>query len=475
MLHRFVALALLLASLTSPASAEAPRRLQLVFDASGSMWAQIGGEPRITIARRVLADIVGKQPPGTEVGLVAYGHRREADCQDIEVLVPMGPVTPAAVKGRLEAIQPKGKTPIGASVREAFRLVREGGKPATVILLSDGLETCGTDPCAIVREAKAGGLDFLLHVVGFGIEEADLSSLECMAQAGGGLFFDARDASGLASALAGAVAPPPAAGGEELRVGAKADGKLVDATVQVFPRGGKQEIATGRTYAVPGTNPRTLLLPAGSYDVAVTAVTISGASQRFDAVRVEEGKPAAVTADFSTGEIVVRVQRNGGLSDATLEVISTTEKKAVAQGRSYTQAASNPKRFRVPAGAYEVVVRSVEIAGKPEQRLPATVAPGKPVELTAAFESGTLRVGATAGGTLVDATVTVVGAGGKEADRCRTYDKPTSNPCSFVLPPGAYKVEVAAVKLAGQPRRQLSATVAAGGEATLTADLSTKP
>lgn len=465
--------ALLALALAPPArAADPPRRVVMVFDASGSMWAQIGGEARIVIARRALAQVLGTLPAGTEVGLVAYGHRRDGDCQDIEVLVPIGPRVPGAIEGKLQAIQPKGKTPIGGSVREAFRLVREAGGPATVIVLSDGLDTCGTDPCVLVREARASGADFVLHVVGLGIEEADLSSLECMAQAGSGLFFDARDAAGLSAALAGAVAPPEA-GGEELKVGATADGKLVDATAKVFERGGKREVAVGRTYAQPATNPRTLRLPVGTYDVMVTAVAIAGASQRFEDVKVEAGKPASVTADFSTGEILVRVRRNGALSDATVEVVAAGAAKPVAQGRTYTQAASNPKRFRVPAGSYEVVVRSVEIAGKPERRLAATVVPGKPAELSVDFESATLAVGARNGAALVDATV-VVKAAGKEVDRCRTYDKATSNPCRFVLPPGAYAVEVAAVKLEGAPRRQLAATLGAGAEAALTADFGAK-
>lgn len=452
------------------APAGPPRRVMLVLDASGSMWGQIGGEAKIVLARRALAGLVAGLPAGSEVGLVAYGHRRDGDCQDIETLLPLGPLAPGALDAKLAGLQPKGKTPIAGALQEALRLVKASGKPATVILISDGLDTCGTDPCAVVRQAAAAQADVLVHVVGFGIEEGDLSSLECIAQAGHGLFFDARDGKALAAALEGAVAPVPGAAGGELRVGAMADGKPVDATVLVFPQGAKKEAASGRTYAAATTNPRTFLVPPGRYDVAVSAVRIAGASRRFEGVEVKEGQPVTLTADFSTGELRVGVKRNGKLSDATVEIFAEGGKQRVDGGRTYRQPASNPKRFRLPAGLYEVVVSSVEIAGKPERRQPVTVEPGKPAEVAVVFETGDLLVGAKHGGQLVDATVAVTPEGGKEIDRCRTYDKPTSNPCRFTLPPGRYRIDVKAVKLPGSPQKQPNATVTAGGEVTVTGE-----
>lgn len=44
-----------------------------------------------------------------EVGLSAYGHRRKGDCQDIEMLVPVGPVDPTTLKDKINTISPKGK------------------------------------------------------------------------------------------------------------------------------------------------------------------------------------------------------------------------------------------------------------------------------------------------------------------------------------------------------------------------------
>ena len=82
---------------TSPTAATsgAAGRAMIVLDASGSMWAPVGGRARIEVAREALGELLKGWDPKVEVGLMAYGHRRKNDCSDIEVLSPAGPVDPA--------------------------------------------------------------------------------------------------------------------------------------------------------------------------------------------------------------------------------------------------------------------------------------------------------------------------------------------------------------------------------------------
>jgi len=211
MRHQLSVLAALLLTALSTfplAGTAAASELVLVLDASGSMWGQIEGENKIVIARRVLGEVVDGLADDTTLGLVAYGHRREGDCADVETVVPLGPLDRDGVKATVDGLDPKGKTPITAAVDQAIDLVRGGDGSATVILVSDGLETCGGDPCAAVRAAREEGVEFLLHVVGFDVEGEDVSQLECAAQAGGGLFLSAENADQLAGALDAAVALP---------------------------------------------------------------------------------------------------------------------------------------------------------------------------------------------------------------------------------------------------------------------------
>jgi Ca-activated chloride channel family protein len=83
-----------------------------------------------------------------------------------------------------------------------------------VILVSDGIETCSGDPCALAAELHASSVDFVTHVIGFDVADArDQAQLRCLAEGTGGRFIAAHDARSLAAALASVTqtAPPPAA------------------------------------------------------------------------------------------------------------------------------------------------------------------------------------------------------------------------------------------------------------------------
>lgn len=174
----------------------------VVYDASNSMWGQIDGEAKVTIARRVLGDLVADWDSSEPLGLVAYGHRREGDCSDIETVVAPGTLDRAAMLDRIQEISPKGKTPLTAAVQHAAEELKFRDAPANVILISDGIETCDADPCAVAGELEQAGINFTAHVIGFDVGEADQAQLACIAENTGGRFFAATDAAGLQAALA---------------------------------------------------------------------------------------------------------------------------------------------------------------------------------------------------------------------------------------------------------------------------------
>ncbi|MGD9780683.1 MAG: VWA domain-containing protein [Kiritimatiellia bacterium] len=172
-----------------------------VLDASGSMAGTAGAQTKMEAAKAVLAQVVPAVAPEVKIGLAAYGHRRPDDCSDIEILVPPGNEDRAAVMARIAAMQPKGMTPIAAAATQVAELLKGKDAETTIVLVSDGQETCGGDPCAVVKALKAAGVKFVLHVVGFDVTEADKAQLSCIAEAGGGKYFGAADAAALLAAL----------------------------------------------------------------------------------------------------------------------------------------------------------------------------------------------------------------------------------------------------------------------------------
>ncbi len=193
-------MAILFLVLLACAQASAAPAVLFVLDGSGSMWGRAGDQVKITAAKAVLAELLAGLPRGIEAGLMAYGHRRKGDCSDIEVLErPGAPLD--RLQQAVQRIRPKGKTPIADTLVRAGKLLRGREDRTTVVLVSDGLETCGGDPCAVARALHEQGHELVIHVVGFGVSDRRAEPLRCIARAGGGRYFPAADAAALRAAL----------------------------------------------------------------------------------------------------------------------------------------------------------------------------------------------------------------------------------------------------------------------------------
>ncbi|MCB1233182.1 MAG: VWA domain-containing protein, partial [Verrucomicrobiae bacterium] len=177
----------------------------IILDASGSMWGQIDGKYKIEIAREVIGDLMQSLNPDLELGLMAYGHRRKGDCTDIELLIPPAKVDRKAFLDRVMGIMPVGKTPLTAAVEQAAEVLKIEENPASIILISDGLETCDRDPCALARALAAKGVAFKAHIIAFDLTSQDAETIRCLADETGGQFLPAQDAASLRDALEMAV------------------------------------------------------------------------------------------------------------------------------------------------------------------------------------------------------------------------------------------------------------------------------
>ncbi|WP_156970321.1 vWA domain-containing protein [Hoeflea phototrophica] len=184
-------------------------KVMIVLDGSNSMWGQVDGEAKITIAKDVMTDLISNWDDAVDLGLMVYGHRRKGDCSDIEVVALPGKVNRPALIDKVQSISPRGKTPISKTLLLAATSVGYFSGKSSVVLVSDGLETCDADPCA---QAKALGIinpGFDVHVIGFDVTEEEFKSLQCIATETGGKFFRANNAEELKDALRRTVATAP--------------------------------------------------------------------------------------------------------------------------------------------------------------------------------------------------------------------------------------------------------------------------
>ncbi|MCC6918951.1 MAG: VWA domain-containing protein [Alphaproteobacteria bacterium] len=209
-LLRWIA-ALLLLGAAHAESARDP--VVLVVDSSGSMAARMGAATKLDAARTAIDAMFAGWPEGTPLAVVAYGHRRTADCKDIETIVPLGALDRAAATARLRTLKARGKTPLTDSLGHAAAILAPAGG-GNIVLVSDGLETCAPDPCAAAEALHAANVRVRIFVVGFGVNDAETAQLRCIAEKGGGVYYAADGAAALTAALqaarvAAVETPPP--------------------------------------------------------------------------------------------------------------------------------------------------------------------------------------------------------------------------------------------------------------------------
>jgi hypothetical protein len=124
--------------------------------------------------------------------------------------VAVAPLNPAAVGARINALVAKNgaKTPIGASLDKAADDLKSVSGDKLIVLITDGEETCGGDPAAAIANLRKAGLTTRVSIVGFALEDPALAAtFRRWADAGGGAFFAANDATGLDKSLTEALRP----------------------------------------------------------------------------------------------------------------------------------------------------------------------------------------------------------------------------------------------------------------------------
>lgn len=426
----------------TPAYAAGPTQdLEIILDASGSMWGQIKGEPKIGIAKRVLIDLVDslKDRKDLALGIRVYGHqshRKEKNCKDTKLEVPFGTPNPGKARALMKRVNAQGQTPIAYSLLEAkkdFDLAAK--RKRTIILITDGLESCDGDPCNVAKQLAASGVDLKIHVVGFDLGPAEMAKLKCLVGPSGGLLLAAGDAAQLKKALGEVI--KKALGGL-LRVVALRENKPIRGAIEVYPAGRKERLVYDRT-AIKDTDPGTELKD-GVYDVKVIDEEIeTRPTVMLTGIKIEGGKTVEKKVDFSGGTIKITALLNDKPFTAKIKVYKKDTGEEVA---STDTSVDNPQIVKILPGTYDIKVtdqwrmqQEPSVTYSAVQIDPATI-----VEKTARFAEGSLKVGATKGGKPLDAAIYVYKQG--TGDRQASSDTSANNPETIPLVPGVYDVKV---------------------------------
>lgn len=183
---------------------EQPRqftRILFLFDASQSMIAKWQSDTKFEIAKKLLSEMVDslQRVDNLELALHVYGHTKRfppQDCDDNKLEIPFGRSNGFEIKKRLSEIQPSGTTPIAASLQECGKDFPDDPSRNVIILITDGIEECNGDPCAVSYALQKKGVVLKPFVIGLGVNKDFAKSFECV-----GTYYDASDESSFRTVL----------------------------------------------------------------------------------------------------------------------------------------------------------------------------------------------------------------------------------------------------------------------------------
>jgi Ca-activated chloride channel family protein len=216
---RLAALVMLAGLAGFPAAAEDTERTpcnedaMLVFDASGSMAGtdRLGVSTAIPVTRidkvrTALAKVLPAATRFRRVGLITYGPGPYQQCNVQLNFAPRANAA-ATVMHEVNSLVPAGKTPLTAAVVQAAEVLKFREKPGVIVVVTDGEETCGGEPCDLGKTLHAEAMQLTVHVIGYRVKdfswmgEQTIGEVKCLADQNNGLYITAESEQDLVEAL----------------------------------------------------------------------------------------------------------------------------------------------------------------------------------------------------------------------------------------------------------------------------------
>jgi Ca-activated chloride channel homolog len=174
----------------------------LVFDASGSMMRLTDvGSPRIDLAQAAAHQVVPTAALNRNLGLMIYGPGGADQCINYAVTVPVQSNAADAILAEIDNITTAGETPLSSAVEAAAEALDYKHRPAVIVVLTDGDENCGREPCEVARALAAQAFRLTIHIIGFKLGSRPRFKASCFAEETNGLFIPTNSMDELIDAL----------------------------------------------------------------------------------------------------------------------------------------------------------------------------------------------------------------------------------------------------------------------------------
>ena len=171
----------------------------ILLDTTSSMGELIDERAKIEIAKDAVIGLLDRLPDGATVGFRTF-----ASCEQSKLISPLDdPLDLTALRAAVRAIVPGGSTPLAYAIEQAIDDCASIPGPKTVVIVSDGMETCKGNPIQAAQDLASSGAQMTAYTIGFDVGGNLAAREQLIAIAGvlSGEYLDAEDAEELTLAL----------------------------------------------------------------------------------------------------------------------------------------------------------------------------------------------------------------------------------------------------------------------------------
>ena len=377
----------------APMVVKAESNIDIIIDASGSQSAPFGQATKFELQKTAIADVIlglKQSEFPRNVAIRSFGTKKpidQHDCTDTAQVYPMGAADLDAIQKAIAPLQAQGESLIAASLEAATKDFPPAANiDQIIILIADGADTCGVDPCQTAKVIHTANPRTIVNVIAFDVSQEDQDKLKCIAENAEGKFYLARNENELRKSLDEAVNSTIP---YNLRLTTVAGATPIPTTITIFKGGTEQAVKTEQSF---GT--KLLRLPPGTYDVLVeytSSPEVKKPSKIVKGVDVLEQTKVEQDINFDLGSITLSsIDADGKLAAAKYEVMKAGTADKVADVESGVES----KSIFMSPGTYDITAEQKEAAA---ERIKLTesgieVKTGEAAEKTFRFQKGTLSL-----------------------------------------------------------------------------------
>jgi len=294
-------------------------RILFVFDGSQSMLSKWETGLKITVARNLLIEMIDSLSylENVEMALRVYGHQHPVPpqrCDDTKLEVPFGKNNAAQIKQNLKNINPKGTTPIAHSLELAAHDFPECDMCRNIIILiTDGIESCDGDPCAVSRALQKEGIILKPFVIGIGLDPQFRETFNCV-----GNYYDAANEESFQEVLGVVISQALNSTTAQVNL-LDSYGQPTETNVNMtfYDRfSGKMKHNYMHTINHRGVPDTVILDPLSTYDLVVSTIP----PVKVDSIKLVPGKHIIIAADAPQGNLIVKKPSTNAYNDLKILV-----------------------------------------------------------------------------------------------------------------------------------------------------------